>query len=70
MVLYPSPTAITLDQYRDIIDNKPTETENDSSKNDDRIFNVILIDGTWDQASGIYHTNKDLQKLKQVLKEY
>jgi len=27
---------------------------------------VILIDGTWAQASGIYYTNYDLHKLKQI----
>lgn len=69
VVLYPSETAITLDQYRDIIDTKPTEPTKEgssSSQTDNRMFHVILIDGTWDQASGIYHTNYDLHKLKQV----
>ena len=39
------------------------------SENDENLFHVIIIDGTWAQASGIYFTNKILQDLKQVINE-
>jgi DTW domain-containing protein YfiP len=72
-VLYPSQTAISLQEFRDLIDNKEKEehTPNnglDETTTDERMFHVILIDGTWAQASGIYYTNYDLHKLKQVNK--
>ncbi len=37
-----------------------------SNDNNKQFFHVIIIDGTWAQASGIYYTTLELQKLKQV----
>lgn len=64
VVLYPSPTSISLNEYRTMIDSTAM-TQNDQEFNQNS-FHVIVIDGTWAQASGIYHTNAILQKLKQV----
>lgn len=63
VVLYPSRTSISLDEYRTLIDDQSKSNTNV----DDNPFHVILIDGTWAQASGIYFTNDILQKLKQVI---
>jgi len=79
-VLYPSKTAISLEQFRTLIEeNEKSNSRNDNlitnndivtkKTTDDRTFHVILIDGTWDQASGIYWNNLILQQLKQVLKK-
>jgi len=39
-----------------------------NEENDENLFHIIIIDGTWAQASGIYFTNTILQSLKQVMK--
>ena len=67
-VLYPSETAISLNEFRSIIEESEANAVNVGSNSDnDNIFHVILIDGTWSQASGIYYTNLELHKLKQVV---
>lgn len=42
------------------------DAQDTPSEDTENIFDVIIIDGTWAQASGIYWTNEILQKLKQV----
>jgi DTW domain-containing protein YfiP len=59
VVLYPSTTSISLNEYRTMIDSSAM-TQNDQEFNQNS-FHVIVIDGTWAQASGIYHTNAILQ---------
>ena len=66
--MYPSETAISLNEFRTIIEESEAKSLNKISDSDnDNIFHVILIDGTWSQASGIYYTNLQLHKLKQVI---
>ncbi len=71
VVLYPSETSVSLDDFSLLIDSKKKEINNDEienlEKNNQEMFHVIVIDGTWPQASGIYFTNLELQKLKQVI---
>ena len=57
-VLYPSPSSISIDSLPKF---NSLETKHNR-------LHIIIIDGTWQQASGIYHTNPDLQRLKQVFK--
>jgi hypothetical protein len=83
-VLFPSQTAINLDEFREFILNKQNEStdsnqnqienlitkdtnikESEVNKSDTR-FHVIVIDGTWSQASGIYYSNQHIQNLKTV----
>lgn len=64
-VLYPSETAINLEQFRNLINQSETKTQ--ELENNSNTFHVILIDGTWAQASGIFYTNLDLHNLKQVI---
>lgn len=68
-VLYPSDSSLPLKDFRDLIDKSSTNHHQDNSINttdQSEQFHVILIDGTWAQASGIYYTNDEIQKLKQV----
>lgn len=67
-VLFPSPTAISLDEFQRLIDDKSNtdSISEESSTKSDPTFHVIIIDGTWSQASGIYYTNHQIQSLKQV----
>lgn len=68
-VLYPSPTSITLEEFRKLIEDKEklkNASNNENQTIEDRTFHIILIDGTWDQASGIYWNNEILQELKQI----
>ncbi len=65
MVLYPSETAISLHDFGQLIE------ANEQIKNktvEESTFHVIIIDGTWSQASGIYYTNLELHSLKQVIR--
>lgn len=72
-VLYPSDTSIDITDFRNLINDSSIKNQQKNSNetgqpNQDisNIFHLILIDGTWAQASGIYYTNKDLHKLKQI----
>jgi DTW domain-containing protein YfiP len=64
VVLYPSEESIPIDEYQKIILQK--RQNNDQSDANELYHHVIIIDGTWPQASGIYHTNEELRRLKQV----
>ena len=69
-VLYPSSNSISLDEFKRTIISQNEEKENKVTTSDadykkDK-FHVIVIDGTWPQASGIFFTNQQLHKLKQV----
>ena len=71
-VLYPTDTAISLNEFKDLVkaEEDKTNTLNEqaeaSAKKEADFFHAIIVDGTWSQASGIYWTNHELQKLKQV----
>jgi hypothetical protein len=71
-VFYPSDVAIGLNDFKRNIDEttKLTMMSNQENKyidqNNEVVFNIILLDGTWAQASGIYWTNTQLHNLKQV----
>lgn len=67
-VLYPSDSSVGLNEFKNIIDASSNQNVNESAPNvvNSNRFNIILIDGTWPQASGIYWTNRDLHHLKQV----
>jgi DTW domain-containing protein YfiP len=70
-VLFPSQTAVELENFATMIrDSEHSTAVNEllpnRNKNNSLIFHVIVIDGTWSQASGIYYTNKELQSMKQV----
>jgi DTW domain-containing protein YfiP len=68
-VLFPSQNAIELEDFAEMIrksENSENITEPNREKRSSLIFHVIVIDGTWNQASGIYYTNKELQTMKQV----
>ncbi|CAF0728337.1 unnamed protein product [Brachionus calyciflorus] len=67
-VLYPSEDSINLEQFRNLVNINENRliTDKEVLVNDETIFHVILIDGTWPQASGIFYTNKQLHKLKQI----
>lgn len=71
-VIFPSETAINLQEFRQLVninEKKIGEYKSEQEINDREIFHVILIDGTWPQASGIFYTNHDLHRLKQVTKQ-
>ena len=70
-LLFPSANSINLDEFVNLIKKKEDSataqaTTNGTPSSSFKSFNVIVIDGTWDQASGIYHVNKELHALKQV----
>jgi hypothetical protein len=71
--LYPSDTAIDLTEFNHLLKNSSKSVRNEgadektiNSSNNQKFFHIIIIDGTWAQASGIYYTNLELQNLKQV----
>lgn len=72
-VLYPSETAIDLTDFNQLLKNSTKNVKHEIkdnslevNNNNKQFFHVIIIDGTWAQASGIYYTNSELHKLKQV----
>ncbi|RNA05560.1 DTW domain-containing 2 [Brachionus plicatilis] len=67
-VIFPSESAINLEEFRQLVNSneKKLGEYNPEFVDDEKIFHVILIDGTWSQASGIFYTNHDLHKLKQI----
>lgn len=69
-VIFPSESAINLQEFRQLVNlNEKNLSENNPEQeiDDRKIFHVILIDGTWPQASGIFYTNHNLHGLKQVI---
>lgn len=55
LLLFPSADAVDLNDYLESLENPY-----------DRNYNIILLDGTWLMARGIFFKNLYLQKLKQV----
>lgn len=57
LLVYPSPNAVDI------------ESLNDSgiSREDDEHYNLILLDGTWPQALGIYQKNSFLHSCRSVM---
>lgn len=53
ILLYPSPSAVTLDELTPVRGN-----------NGQRAYNLILLDGTWPQAKAIYHSSPALWNLR------
>ncbi|KAL1139584.1 hypothetical protein AAG570_006566 [Ranatra chinensis] len=53
ILLYPSKNAVPLDTLPKV-------------KDLDSPYNIILIDGTWPQAKGIYHNTQSLHNIKQA----
>ena len=56
LLLYPGPSAVFLDVF----------TKTSEFLNSETPYTVILLDGTWMQARGMYNQNKFLHTLKQV----
>lgn len=50
LLLYPSPDAIPIEKI----------------SRDEGPFNIVLLDGTWQQAKGIYTRNAALHRLRQI----
>lgn len=64
LLMFPGPRAVDL---TDFIENLRSDTNCGGYEcSEARPFNLILLDGTWDQAKGLYHKNKFLHGLKQV----
>ena len=68
--MFPSETATSIEAFQKLVKESKRSDSNQGQQSgaaDADIFHVILIDGTWSQASGIYYTNPQIMGLKQVI---
>ena len=73
LLLYPSPDALDLadlcraeDEARATTERMSVAERGSTGAVADEPYHLVLLDGTWMQAKGIYNQNKFLQKLRQV----